>query len=310
MGKLQRVGEEWSSAARSARPAYTLFGARVASLGVLHHMTRQCRAKYYDALGTALWENVMRPVPFPADEVPTAPYTNDGPIWVLWWQGLNGETPAIIRACIDSMRRHANGRQVNVLSKNNYREYVQVDSLFTQRVESGRMSIAMFSDILRCSLLYQHGGIWLDAGMYLTEDIPTAIEQAEFYTIPSKAVNPTRKWAIYYLASVKKNPLFDYMLRCYREVFSRVDVTPDYFLTDTILLNAYEHIPQIRTMIDAVPDNNPARFDLLPQLGEPLNELHLDPQTYAYKLTYKMAEPARTVDGHPTVYGAILNNAL
>ena len=186
---------------------------------------------------------VMRHIPLDADAIAGLPAHNDGPIWVAWWQGLNDRTPAVIRACIDSITRHAGGREVIIVTRENYAQYASIDPILVQRRESrdlrnvhvgvveelveeevlrhrrylcehrdetvidvlherianhrcqavcgpmafrdaqyasidpilvqrretGTLTINAFCNALRVKLLYEHGGVWLDSTLYLTE---------------------------------------------------------------------------------------------------------------------------------------------
>ena len=43
------------------------------------------------------------------------------------------------------------------------------------------MSKAHFSDLLRCILLSLYGGLWFDASVFLTGDIPSYIFKSDFF---------------------------------------------------------------------------------------------------------------------------------
>ena len=49
----------------------------------------------------------------------------DKTIWVFWWQGLN-EAPDLVKTCIKSMQKNANGADVIILSKYNYKNYIDI----------------------------------------------------------------------------------------------------------------------------------------------------------------------------------------
>lgn len=44
-------------------------------------------------------------------------------IWTLWWQGEEN-APDLVKACIASMRAHANGADVRVLDERNCASYL------------------------------------------------------------------------------------------------------------------------------------------------------------------------------------------
>lgn len=105
-------------------------------------------------------------------------------IWQFWWQGAEN-APAIVKACMSSVRKYANGWSVVVLDQSNFSEYVNVPETILRRLRFGKMSLAHFSDYLRVSLLSKYGGIWADATVYFTDVIPREIIDARFFMFKS-----------------------------------------------------------------------------------------------------------------------------
>ena len=91
----------------------------------------------------------------------------EGKIWMCWWQGEEN-APEIVRACIDSVRRNAGGHEVVVITDENLSKYVDIPEWALDKVHAGIMSRTHLSDLLRLSLLAEHGGLWLDATFYCT----------------------------------------------------------------------------------------------------------------------------------------------
>lgn len=59
---------------------------------------------------------------------------------------------------IESIRRNAKNNQVSLITDANYMEYVHIPSWVEQK---RIISKTHFADLLRLSLLAEHGGIWL-----------------------------------------------------------------------------------------------------------------------------------------------------
>ena len=57
-------------------------------------------------------------------------------IWVMWWQGEQA-APELVRMCIDSIRRNANGAEVVVITKDNYRDYVDIPDYIIEKHRAG-----------------------------------------------------------------------------------------------------------------------------------------------------------------------------
>ena len=105
----------------------------------------------------------------PADEL-TAIY-NQSPIWVCWWDGKEN-MPEIVKVCFQSVCNHSAGHPVRLVTKHNYQEYVIIPVYIVEKFNRGMITITHFSDILRMSLLCQHGGFWVDATILMTKPLP------------------------------------------------------------------------------------------------------------------------------------------
>ena len=121
--------------------------------GYLAHTVGIGVDRYYTDLSQATWSTLMEDLPYsmsiPAvDEQQCA----NAPIWVMWWQGVDNQAPDIIQACVRSIRKHANGHPVHVISKQNLHEYASIDESVVQAAECGEIPMAVLSDIIRCIL--------------------------------------------------------------------------------------------------------------------------------------------------------------
>ena len=52
---------------------------------------------------------------------------------------------------------------IHLIDKNNYRKFTDIDNIILTDFEKGKISIQVFSDILRFNLLKNNGGIWIDS---------------------------------------------------------------------------------------------------------------------------------------------------
>jgi hypothetical protein len=92
------------------------------------------------------------------------------PIWVCWWQG-EAEMPNIVNVCYRSLLKNANGHSVTLIRKNNYQKYVTIPDYIKNKFDKGDISIAHWSDVIRVCLLFEHGGMWIDATYFVTDKI-------------------------------------------------------------------------------------------------------------------------------------------
>lgn len=180
---------------------------------------------------------------------------NDGPIWILWWQGLE-HAPAVVRACVTSIRERCGGRDVIVITRDNVREYADLPDYIYDKLDAGAMTLTHFSDILRFNLLHRHSGLWMDATLYAAKTLDAQRCFGAFFTCSGYA-DPTGffvsegKWTGFFIGGSADEPLFSFMDAFFRQYWKGHDALVDYFLIDYVLRYAYDHnIGSLRTWAD------------------------------------------------------------
>ena len=217
----------------------------------------------------------------------------DAVIWFFWLQGEEN-LPAISRLCLQSIRKHANGHKVIVLTADNYKEYVKIPESLIEKYRLGRIKAAHFADILRINLLAQQGGLWLDSTMFVTKDLPEEIFEVPFFSIKTKNrgyfVSQCR-WAVFCLGTPKGNPLFIQLASLFEQYLTTSDLFVDYFLFDNFIDMLYNRYPTIREQIDRLSLNNPKVHDMNPLLCRDISDKDFDEltkDTYIFKLSHKV----------------------
>lgn len=228
-------------------------------------------------------------------------------IWFFWLQGED-RLPLIPKLCLESIRKHANGHKVQVLSDENYAEFVQIPGNMIEKYRAGRIKAAHFADILRINILAQQGGLWLDATMLVTEDLPQSIFDASFYSVKTKNsgyfVSQCR-WAVFCLGAKKGHALFCLLASLFEQYLANTDVFVDYFLFDNFIDMIYERYPCIREEIDKVPFNNPSVHELASLLCEVVTTDEIDrilDKTFLFKLSYKSYTPTMLSQNEENLY--------
>lgn len=225
-------------------------------------------------------------------ETPMGEKTPHATIWICWFQGEE-QMPEIPRLCLNSLRKHANGHPVVLLTADNYREYVNIPDIVQQKYDNGALKNAHFADILRINLLAQQGGIWVDATLLLTRPLPDEIFNAPFFsikTLPKGYFVSQCRWAVFCLAAWKGNPLMVKLAKAFEVYLKETDIFVDYFMFDQFIDMLVQRDAAIRSMIDSVPLNNAQVHRLGALLCEPFNEHHwasMCKDTYFFKLSWK-----------------------
>jgi hypothetical protein len=235
---------------------------------------------------------------------------NQSPIWICWWDGVEN-MPAIIKACFHSVCINSAGHQVNLITKSNYRQYVQIPANIVEKLDQKIISITHFSDILRVSLLCQHGGFWMDATILMTKPL-SFIQDAGFFTIKHKdngAFVSECRWTGFCIGGNRGNILFNFLTDMLFEYWRQENSLIEYLLLDYLIAIAYESVSSVKQMVDRNPFNNLQLYGIRCYLNSEFNQELLETicsDTSLHKLTWKDSIQTTTFDGKPTFYGHIL----
>lgn len=88
-------------------------------------------------------------------------------VWFCWLQGIE-QSPPIVKACYNSLKRHLSDREIKVIDNDNWYEYVELPNYIISKWKKGRIPAALFSDLLRLELLIKYGGTWIDSTVLCT----------------------------------------------------------------------------------------------------------------------------------------------
>ncbi|WP_165443269.1 glycosyltransferase family 32 protein [Acinetobacter ihumii] len=83
-------------------------------------------------------------------------------IWIYWESMCEND---LVNLCIENIIDLHPDYEVNVLNKSNLKDYVELPN-FNKNIET-----AVIADYIRLSLLKDFGGIWLDASIFLVENL-------------------------------------------------------------------------------------------------------------------------------------------
>lgn len=112
-------------------------------------------------------------------------------IWQYWAQGFEN-VPSIVADCLSSVDHYKGKYQVIRLTDDNYSEYIQFPECIIPKIPL--MSKAHFSDILRVALLEAYGGIWMDATILLTGEIPAEYLQMDYFVFQRDPNEPNKDY--------------------------------------------------------------------------------------------------------------------
>ncbi|WP_162606842.1 capsular polysaccharide synthesis protein [Limosilactobacillus reuteri] len=233
---------------------------------------------------------------------------NEGPIWIFWWQGIDN-MPEIVRYCFNSVKKNAGSRKVILIDEENYLKYSNLPPRIIKLFQEKKISTAHFSDVLRFNLLKNHGGLWLDATVFVSNKIDDSYFKG-LYTCsglnnPGNFFITEGKWCIFIFGGPKELPLFKYMCLFYENYFKYNSSVVDYFMTDYALNYAWKKNISNFEQYTTTNNNNPNLYALIRLLNERFDRKEWDyisKKTNMYKLSYKK----RVKEDNGTYYDVIV----
>jgi len=218
--------------------------------------------------------------------------SNNKTIWTCWLQGVES-APPIVKKCIESMKIYCHNHKIVVLTQQNLNEYIILPDYIREKYEKGQISPAHYSDIIRTVLLIQHGGIWIDSTVLLTEQIPVEILNADFFCFRATMTTLSKiKASNWFIASQPNNPI----LCCVRDMlFAYWKINNHaihYFFFHLIFAIAINKNATCRKVWSKVPiyanyKNHLLQVQLLNPFDSEIFE-NICKETPVHKLTYKL----------------------
>lgn len=177
--------------------------------------------------------------------------SNTGPIWVCWWQGEDN-MPSIVKACWKKINDNSKGRQVILITENNFSKYVDLPPILIDKFNKKYISITQLSDILRVNLIFKHGGVWIDSTVLINEYALQHFDNPFFtLSVEDKGIYESKgKWCGFLLGANKNNPLFAFLVDSFNIYWTRHTTLIDYYILDYLIMVAYTRSQSIKNMID------------------------------------------------------------
>jgi len=150
-------------------------------------------------------------------------------IWTIWLQGEDN-APALVKACFRSIRRHCK-QELIILDENTIFDYITLPQEIVNKYKAGKIARAHFADICRVELLYEHGGIWLDATAFVTRPIDDWIIKEDFFVfLTGHAGSPYSFMQNCFIRSRKGAYLLDAWRAMILDYWMHEDHNFDYFM--------------------------------------------------------------------------------
>lgn len=214
-----------------------------------------------------------------AIEHETAKHPEKKRIWVMWWQGEEN-APSLVKVCLSSIRKNANGAEVVLITKDNVKEYADVPDYIFEKHSKGYISFAQLSDILRIFLISRHGGLWLDATIFTSQPIPEEVFHEPFYSLHTSfrktGFVQNDRVHCFVLGGMPNSRLIMFEREFLSNYWEKHDTIIDYYLLDYSIMLAYWNIPYVHDMIDSLRPTSDGLYKLVNMLDDEFDEAKLN----------------------------------
>lgn len=230
-------------------------------------------------------------------------------IWTMWWQGEK-QMPDLVKSCVNSLKKNV-GQDLIIITKDNYKQYVVLETHIIEKVKKGEITITHLSDIIRANLLYNYGGLWLDALMFASEKFELPYKD-KYWTLredlPYNECISKGRWCGFCMYMPKGHVFSKYLkdaFNCYWKVHNSLI---DYFLIDYLTEYALCTIPTFKNEWTNIP-TTANHFQLSKFLNAEYNKKHENELIHTvplHKLQRRSSYILETKNGDPTIYSHIL----
>ena len=193
-------------------------------------------------------------------------------VWVCWLQGIE-QAPELVQACYASLQMHLKDREIILLTRENYRQYIQLPEFIEEKARRGIISHAHYADLMRLELLLKHGGTWIDATVLCTGgEIPGYMLDSRLFMFqnlkPGLDGHPTSV-SNWFITACAGHPLLRLTQALLYEYWRKHDKLVDYFIFHDFFQLAIEAYPEQWDVV--VPFSNAVPHILLLRMFDRFN---------------------------------------
>ena len=164
-------------------------------------------------------------------------------------------------------------------------------------------------------LLYEHGGLWIDATVYVSQLIPEKVFQEPLFTVAANIDTDNisqAKWMGFILGSSPQGVLCSFARELFFQYWEKENKLLDYFLIDYVISIAKTNLASVRRSLNSIPTDHSQIFDLENMMNKAykrkLFSKTLCEQQIFHKLSYKNKHAQYTNKGVRTLYHMLISN--
>jgi hypothetical protein len=218
---------------------------------------------------------------------------NQSIYWTCWLQGIEN-APDMVKACFRSAQKNASGHQIIIITYENLSKYVILPKYILEKHKAGYITSTHFSDILRVYLLYIYGGVWFDATVFFTQEIPSNLLKIPlffFKDILKSKYCPISSW---FITANRPHNLLLYNTLCMLYKYWDINNTMiDYFMLHYCVNIIIENNQECKNIFDKIPyiSNQTPHYLQLKLFFSKFDEKiweNVRNISFCHKLTYKI----------------------
>ena len=302
---------------------YQIFRYYGPKLTLAYYLTQQSNKKYYDFSKKILLDFVFKlrkEAQIDDSSEKEEKITTEFPkiVWTMWQQG-EAHMPDTVKASIKTIKDFAerNGCQFHLLTDKNIANFVNIPLDITEKYKKKKVKAAHYSDIVRFSLLYEYGGIWMDATLFVSPYATLQMFKGDFFSLNHPPIHTDKfeqtigdfKWSGFLLAGIKRKLYFKHICDLYIYFVRKYPIFIHYLMMDYFILSEYHCNNEFRVLVNELPILAPAErvwflrdhandlFDEnefeevlkttpIMKTTYKINPDEITPQSYLYKLFY------------------------
>ena len=188
-------------------------------------------------------------------------------IWTMWQQGEE-QMPETVKASMKTIKDFAkrNSCDFHLLTNDNLEHFVTIPKDITEKYKKNELTAAHYSDIIRFSLLYQYGGIWMDATLFVSPYATVEMFEGDFFSLNHPPIHPDKmerticdfKWSGYCLAGQKGKSYFKHIRDILIYYVRKYPIFLHYLMMDYFILSEYDSNHEFKRLVDGLPILAPA----------------------------------------------------
>ncbi|WP_038343579.1 glycosyltransferase family 32 protein [Acinetobacter sp. A47] len=189
-----------------------------------------------------------------ADLIVLNPVTPDAVIPKKIWMYWEGPVAGFVEKCVEQVKKINPDYEVHFLTPDTVKNFCDIDfSRFPQATPQQK------ADLIRFQLIYQYGGIWLDASIIVYEHLDwiqelvtkTHTDSFAYYRAKNTTLKAYPVLENWLLASTEKNPFFKYW---FDELAKAIELTPKAYLqqlkqTEPHYQDLFQHIGRLEYLV-------------------------------------------------------------